>query len=66
MNPIVIDEEWLEEQRQILLHKKVMVFIGTLSVTGALAEYCRARSDLFTKKNGYVVVYSIFWGLMLN
>jgi phenylacetate-CoA ligase len=45
MNPTVIDEEWLEKQRQVLLHKGVKVFIGYPSVIGALAEYCRAKGD---------------------
>jgi phenylacetate-CoA ligase len=45
MKPVFLDEEWLGNQRQILLQKRVRVIIGYPSVIGSLAEYCRAKGD---------------------
>ncbi len=45
MNPSVINEQWLEEQRQVLLHKRVEMLIGYPSAIDALAAYCRAQGD---------------------
>ena len=45
MKPVVLDEEWLETQRQILLQKTVGMLIGYPSAIGALAEYCQAQGD---------------------
>jgi phenylacetate-CoA ligase len=45
MNAGILDEAWLERQRQVLLHQGVEVFIGFPSVIGVLAEYCRGKGD---------------------
>jgi phenylacetate-CoA ligase len=45
LNPTILDQEWLEKQRQVLLCKGLEVFIGFPSVVGALAEYCQAKGD---------------------
>jgi len=45
VSPVILDEAWLEKQRQILLQKGVRVFIGFPSAICALAEYCRAKGD---------------------
>jgi phenylacetate-CoA ligase len=45
VNPAVIDAEWMEEQRQMMLREEMKVFIGYPSVLSSLAEYCKARND---------------------
>jgi len=45
MDSAVLDEEWMERQRQDLLHKRIKVFFGFPSAMGTLAEYCRAQGD---------------------
>jgi len=45
MYSALLDKEWLEKQRQILLHERIKVFIALPSAAGVLAEYCRAKGD---------------------
>jgi len=45
MRASVLDEEWLERERQLLLHGGIEVFIGFPYVIVALAEYCRTKGD---------------------
>jgi phenylacetate-CoA ligase len=45
VNPGILDEEWLEKQRQILLREGIKVIIGFPSIIGPLAEYCKSKGN---------------------
>lgn len=45
MKPSILDTDWLEEQREVLLKQKIKIIIGYPSVIRALAEYCKSKGD---------------------
>ena len=45
MNPTVIDEDWLEKQRQLLKNDGVEFIVGYPSAIMPIAEYCRSKGD---------------------
>ena len=45
MNPCVIDEDWLQVNRELLISKKIKFIVGYPSAIVPLAEYCRNKGD---------------------
>ena len=52
MNPSVINEEWLEKQRQTLKNDKVEFIVGYPSAITPIAKYCKSKGD---KPAGFVL-----------
>lgn len=45
MKPSLLDIDWLEKQREVLLKNNIKTIIGYPSVIRALAEYCKSKGD---------------------